>query len=329
MRASGTRWAFTHRPQTATERSHPHAFLPDLARCSRCPDRRRRRVDDLRVRSGRDRRSPRGRSPRGRSGPRSGSIRDRGEGGESAEEDEGSGVTLSAGLSSIYYWRGRNLFAEKEINDQNALFSIGASYAIGDFSISYWGGFQILGDNIGDNLDAGLGAEQDILFGWESEIAESLTLATTLALYFYPLAKEEAAGTAFPFYIEPQAVLTYSTAVDLKLGLFYYYGIQSAIESERYLYVNPGVEKSIELGETLGLDLAGAFGLKIPTGDAAKDAYDATNTQDVLVSAALPWSFGEGMSLAPKLSFAWTNIDGADFADSYMTFGGVDFEWEL
>lgn len=244
-------------------------------------------------------------------------------------ESEGLGLTLTAGVSSIYNWRGRNLFAEEKLNDQNALFSIGASYAIGDFSISYWGGYQILGDNLGDNIDAGIGAEQDILFGWESEVAENVTLATTLALYFYPLAKEEAAGTAFPFYLEPSAVVTYSTAVDLKLGLFYYYGIQSAIESERYLYVNPGIEKSLELGETLGLDLAGAFGLKVPTGDAAKDAYDGNNTQDVVVSAALPWSFGEGMSLAPKLSFAWTNIDGADFADSYMTYGGLDFEWEL
>ncbi len=244
-------------------------------------------------------------------------------------ESEGLGLTLTAGVSSIYNWRGKNLFAEEKLNDQNALFSIGASYAIGDFSISYWGGYQILGDNLGDNIDAGLGAEQDILFGWESEVAENVTLATTLALYFYPLAKEEAAGTAFPFYLEPSAVVTYSTAVDLKLGLFYYYGIQSAIEGERYLYINPGIEKSLELGETLGLDLAGAFGLKVPTGDAAKDAYDANNTQDVVVSAALPWSFGEGMSLAPKLSFAWTNIDGADFADSYMTYGGLDFEWEL
>jgi hypothetical protein len=201
--------------------------------------------------------------------------------------------------------------------------------AIGDFSISYWGGYQILGDNLGDNIDAGIGAEQDILFGWESEVAENVTLATTLALYFYPLAKEEIAGTAFPFYLEPSAVVTYSTAVDLKLGLFYYYGIQSALEIDRYLYVNPGIEKSIELGETLGLDLAGAFGLKVPTGDAAKDAYDGNNSQDAVVSAALPWSFGEGMSLAPKLSFAWTNIKDADFADSYMTYGGLDFEWEL
>jgi hypothetical protein len=251
------------------------------------------------------------------------------EAGGEESESEGLGLTLTAGVSSIYNWRGKNLFAEEKLNDQNALFSIGASYAIGDFSISYWGGYQILGDNLGDNIDAGIGAEQDILFGWESEVAENVTLATTLALYFYPLAKEEIAGTAFPFYLEPSAVVTYSTAVDLKLGLFYYYGIQSALEIDRYLYVNPGIEKSIELGETLGLDLAGAFGLKVPTGDAAKDAYDGNNSQDAVVSAALPWSFGEGMSLAPKLSFAWTNIKDADFADSYMTYGGLDFEWEL
>jgi len=254
---------------------------------------------------------------------------------------EGLGLTLTAGVSSIYNWRGKNLFAEEKLNDQNAMFSIGASYAIGDFSISYWGGYQILGDNIGDVIDVGLGAEQDLLFGWETELAENLTLGTTLALYFYPLAKEEVAGTAFPFYLEPSAVVTYSTGVDLKLGLIYYYGVQSALEGDRYLYVNPGIAKSIELGETLGLDLAGAFGLKVPTGDAAKELYDTTNTQDVVVSAALPWSFGEGMSLAPKFSFAWTNITyitligshecekGADFADSYMTYGGLDFTWEL
>jgi|GEM_PF-1218452 len=240
------------------------------------------------------------------------------------EAPEGLGLTLTTGVSSIYNWRGRNLFADNgKQNDQNALFSVGASYAFGDFSLSYWGGYQILGDNIGANIDDAVGAEQDLLLGWETELAEDLTLGTTLALYFYPLAKETTT------YLEPSATITYSTDVDLRLGLFYYYGVQDAIEYDRYLYVNPAVDKSVELSEALSLDLTGAFGLKVPTGDAAKAAYDKTNTMDALVSAALSYSVADGMTLAPKVNFAWTNIDGADFADSYMTYGGLDFEWAL
>ena len=243
---------------------------------------------------------------------------------EEADEDEGLGLTLTTGVSSIYNWRGRNLFADNgKQNDQNALFSVGASYAFGDFSLSYWGGYQVLGDNIGDNIDFAVGAEQDLLLGWETELAEDLTLGTTLALYFYPLAKETTT------YLEPSATVTYSTDVDLRLGLFYYYGVQETIEYDRYLYVNPAVDKSIELGEALSLDLTGAFGLKVPTGDAAKAAYDKTNTMDALVSAALSYSINDGMTVAPKVNFGWTNIDGADFADTVMTYGGVDFEWSL
>jgi hypothetical protein len=50
---------------------------------------------------------------------------------------------------------------------------------------------------------------------------------------------------------------------------------------------------------------------------------------DALVSAALSYSINDAMTVAPKVNFAWTNIDGADFADSYMTYGGLDFEWAL
>ena len=247
-------------------------------------------------------------------------------GAEEADEDEGLGLTLTTGVSSIYNWRGRNLFADNEKqNDQNALFSVGASYAFGDFSLSYWGGYQVLGDNIGDNIDFAVGAEQDLLLGWETELAEDLTLGTTLALYFYPLAKETTT------YLEPSATVTYSTDVDLRLGLFYYYGVQDNIEAERYLYVNPAVDKSVALSEALSLDLTGAFGLKVPTGEAAKndDAYGKDNTMDALVSAALSYSINDGMTVAPKVNFGWTNIDGADFADTVMTYGGVDFEWSL
>jgi hypothetical protein len=245
-------------------------------------------------------------------------------GAEEADEDEGLGLTLTTGVSSIYNWRGRNLFADNvKQNDQNALFSVGASYAFGDFSLSYWGGYQILGDNIGDNIDFAVGAEQDLLLGWETELAEDLTLGTTLALYFYPLAKETTT------YLEPSATVTYSTDVDLRLGLFYYYGIQDAIEYDRYLYVNPAVDKSVELSEALSLDLTGALGFKIPTGEAAELVYDKTNTMDALVSAALSYSINDGMTVAPKVNFAWTNIDRADFADTVMTYGGVDFEWSL
>jgi hypothetical protein len=239
------------------------------------------------------------------------------------EAPEGLGLTLTTGVSSIYNWRGKNLFAEKELNDQNALFSVGASYAFGDFSLSYWGGYQILGDNIGTNIDDAVGAEQDLVFGWEQALADDLTLGAGLALYFYPLA------TDTTVYLEPSATVTYSTDVDLRLGLFYYYGIQDAIEYDRYLYVNPAVDKSVELSEALSLDLTGALGLKVPTGDAAKAAYDKTNTMDALVSAALSYSINDGMTVAPKVNFGWTNIDRADFADTVMTYGGVDFEWSL
>jgi hypothetical protein len=190
-------------------------------------------------------------------------------------------------------------------------------------SLSYWGGYQILGDNIGTNIDDAVGAEQDLVFGWEQALADDLTLGAGLALYFYPLA------TDTTVYLEPSATVTYSTDVDLRLGLFYYYGIQDAIEYDRYLYVNPAVDKSVELSEALSLDLTGALGFKIPTGEAAELVYDKTNTMDALVSAALSYSINDAMTVAPKVNFAWTNIDRADFADTVMTYGGVDFEWSL
>ena len=107
----------------------------------------------------------------------------------------------------------------------------------------------MLGGNISDNIDAGLGAEQDLVFGWESEIAPSVTLAGALAFYGYPLADKKVAGATLPLYVEPLVAVSNATAVNLKLAVSYFHGIQKVLESQRYVYVNPTVSHGLTLSE--------------------------------------------------------------------------------
>ncbi len=117
---------------------------------------------------------------------------------EEAEEEDSLGLEIEAAFSSIYYFRGDNLFKKDKLMDQNGLASLSVTYALGPFSIVYWGGFQTNGDNISENIDVGLGAEQDLAVSYSHELPADLAVEVGVLSYMYPFADEEAAGTAFP-----------------------------------------------------------------------------------------------------------------------------------
>lgn len=70
------------------------------------------------------------------------------EGGGESGEDEGLGLGFDAGFSSLYYFRGANLFAPEKAAKQNGMAIVAARYSMGGLTMGWWSGWQVLGDNI-------------------------------------------------------------------------------------------------------------------------------------------------------------------------------------
>lgn len=221
-------------------------------------------------------------------------------------EEDGIGLNLDLGFATAYIFRGYNVFQQSSQLDQNMLLAPGITWSISDTGlwIGYWGAFQVSGDNVGDNIDAGVGAEQDLLAGYDLEVGEAVTFSVGLAYYFYPFVDEDAAGCKTPSYLEPSLGISLATVVDIGLTVSYFAGVQDAVSDYRYLYLNPTLGKSFELHEMVGLDLALGYGYKFYHPDSSVDE----NFHDVLFTIGLPIYLPRGFYVTPSFGMAWTDI---------------------
>lgn len=228
-----------------------------------------------------------------------------GEGEAGAEEDDGLGVSVGLGYSSMYYWRGRNLLAAEDDSHmtQAGMINPALSYTVGEFTLAYWAAFQTNGSAKDYNTDNALNHEHDLVFTVEHAVTEEFTVTPQMAFYYYPAADSEQVGARAPMYFEPSLALTYASVVDVKLFTAWYAGLQNALKDERYVYVNPSVAKSIEVNELLGVDLSLGYGLKLYTSDYEPDE----NRHDINFTAGLPLSFVDGLTVTPAFSVAWSD----------------------
>jgi hypothetical protein len=240
------------------------------------------------------------------------------------EEENSLGLSVEAAYSSLYYFRGDNLFKKDKLMDQNGLASLSASYAIGPFSVTYWGGLQTNGDNIGENIDVGLGAEQDLAVSFTQELPADLSVEVGILSYMYPFADEEAAGTSFPVYLDPFLAVAWSGIVDARMCTWWYLGVQDVLKDYRYIYLNPSVGKAFDITPALAIGVEVAGGYKIYTSDAEFE----DNLWDVLLKVGVTWTFLEDFYLNPSISAGWTNLSEQGFGDEYMVFGGLAVGWE-
>lgn len=244
----------------------------------------------------------------------------------SAEEEGELGLALDLGVASAYVWRGWNVFQDEGQMDPNMLLAPGVTWTLGDSGLylGYWGAYQVSGPNRAAMVDAGLGAEQDLLVGYGMDLSKTLSCTLGLTGYVYPLADEALAGTKTPTYLEPAVAVSWDGPVTASLNLAYFHGMGTPLEGLRNVYVRPGIAWSHPMGEKAGLDLAGGVGYKLFT-----QADVTTNTLDLLVTAAIPITLGGSFYMKPSLNVAWTNIDGEAFVDGLAPWAGLNVGTEL
>ncbi len=245
---------------------------------------------------------------------------------DNEDGDEGIGLNFDVEVSSAYVWRGSNLWGP-EHDSQNLSVFPGFEVTTGGLRVGYWSAYQLTGETKGDNVDEGMGAEQDLYAGYDLELTDELTLTLLATYYVYPLADEAAAGTKTPMYVEPALSLEYVTVVDLGLSLSYFRGLQEATDLGSHVYASPSVGKSLELTSDLSLELSASFGYKVWTnGD-----WDtgSGNNWDVLGSAGVYCGIDD-LYFLPALHLAFTDAgDGAGSSEGLSYWGGVNVGYDV
>ncbi|MCB9558521.1 MAG: hypothetical protein H6707_20560 [Deltaproteobacteria bacterium] len=236
------------------------------------------------------------------------------------------GLEVGFELSSLYNFRGVNVFRHQHQNEQKALFAPSLAYHLGSsgVSVGYWGAFQYTGHNQGELVSAGVGHKQELYLRYERAIGEHGRWSAGLIYYFYPFADAAVAGTRLPSYLEPALGLGYRGAVDLGVVASYYAGLQSAL-ADRYLYIRPTIAKTVSLNRWAGVSLGAGLGVKV-FNDPQKMS---DNVFDFNLDCGLPLSFGRAFSITPALHLAWSHFDALAAGEEYMVWASVNFSAAL
>lgn len=251
--------------------------------------------------------------------------------GDDGEEGGGIGLSLGAGFSSMYMFRGKNLFADEDagMNDQNGMVNFSAEYALGNFAVGYWNVHQVIGHNISQKMDEYTGSEHDLYVTYSDDLAGDLSWSAGLGLYVYPLANK--VSDQIPYYLEPSAGLTWSGPVEVGLGVSYYRGMPEDMQSESYIYLHPVVTRGFELTDVLGLEVSAGFGYKIFDEEQARVEGQTTddNAYDAVVTVGVPWSVMDNLTVTASANAGWSNFYGMDMTDELMEWGALNVSWDI
>ncbi len=232
------------------------------------------------------------------------------------------GVSVDAQFSSVYLFRGLNVFGDKQ-GDQHGVFSPTLSYAIADtgLTLGYWGAFQLNGDNRGAKTDVGAGLEQDFILGYSRSFLDNkLTLKAALTAYVFPFADEELAGAGVPLYLEPSVTPVYTSLADFSLQVAYFHAVQDGLSDYRYLYVRPYVSKSFKLSRKVTETVGAGYGYKV-FGDRDKMTE---NVQDLALDLETTIAITPTFYVKPALRAGWTNLTGQSFGDELVVLVSVN-----
>jgi hypothetical protein len=239
-----------------------------------------------------------------------------------AQPSKKIGVNVDLEVSSVYVFRGLNVFKNKAQTDQTGALFPSLTYTVPGvgFHIGYWGAYQMAGPSKGALVAAGSGNEQDVVVGVTRDLGHGVTLDGSLTWYLYPFAKKSVAGTTMPTYLEPSVTVTWSGPIDLELKVLYFAGVQQAVKDWRYLYLRPRIGKTFTFNKWVGLATSLAFGYKV-FNDRAKMT---DNVYDIRFDWALPINVTDQFYVTPAVHVAWTNLKGVDSGDEFVVFGGMN-----
>ena len=107
------------------------------------------------------------------------------------------GVNINLSFATLYMFRGYNLFQGGSNRDPHLALTPSGTWTVFDtgLSITLYGAYQLNG-NVQENIDVGLGAEQDVIISYTRALPADLTLTASFIWYLYPFADADQAGAS-------------------------------------------------------------------------------------------------------------------------------------
>lgn len=238
---------------------------------------------------------------------------------------------LSIDLLSAYVFRGYNVFQSESQGEQKWVERPRIIWTVPrtGLSIGYAAANQISGDNLVSNVAAGLGAEQDIFASYAFARRETFGVEAEVAVVGYPGADPRVSGTTAPYFFSLSVEPRYRHRLFLYMG--YIAGFRKGPLEGSQGYISPRIEKRIDWGESVELELQFGAGMKILQSDLS---VVRDNMFDVLGTATIYYALNDVFYLGLKVGWAWTNFTASKdpitgemvtprFADQYVPFWGV------
>ncbi|MBN2342021.1 MAG: hypothetical protein JXX29_07970 [Deltaproteobacteria bacterium] len=242
----------------------------------------------------------------------------------SPSADHENGVRVSSFVSSIYNFRGMNVFKETSQSDQNAVYSPAVTWTVlhPGLWFKYASFFQINGDNRAYLVDSGVGAEQDLATGFDYTFFNKLTLSASFTYYCYPFSRSRITGVHWPSYLEPAVGIGYRTHSGIRFGLniSYFAPVQGRLRDNRYMYSHFEFGKAYQFHPKVAVDFDLGMGYKL--------FADPSILQDTIFDfefgLSVPYTIVKEMKLVPAVHTAWTYLVSTSFGDQYMIYFSVD-----
>jgi hypothetical protein len=233
-------------------------------------------------------------------------------------------LTLDLGVGSAYVWRGINLWGPQS-DSQNLSLYPSITFARGAFTAFYWGGYQLTGRTKGSNLDAAVGAEQDLGVTYAFPLTEKVSLSLWGTALLWPLADEKVVHTSLPTSFEPGLTVIYASAVTTSFAVSYFRGLTDVTDTYSHVYLAPTVAKDLSLTPQLALNLSVGGGYKFWTNAETRDA-GPINHWDVGAHVGATYNV-ERFYFKPAVHLSKSDID--DDANGLAYWAGINVGYSV
>jgi hypothetical protein len=210
---------------------------------------------------------------------------------------------VSLAFASAYVFRGINVFQAERQGEEKWVTKPRVVWtdSTDRWSVGYSATYQVTGDNLWENVDAGLGGDQILFADYEFRPAPRLTVTPELGVYVYPWAR------TVPLIVEPSTELWYRGPVEVGAYVSYFYAARPGPLSEDYVYISSRVEKTLPITKQLELDFYLSAGLKLFRQQSGLGTSN-DNFVDVLVVETAHYDLTSTFYVELKWAMAWTNL---------------------
>jgi hypothetical protein len=221
--------------------------------------------------------------------------------GDAAEHARPS-AELDANLeyASNYVFRGLNLFRKEDQAEHEGVLLPHLTWSApgGDFALGYSAAYQVTGDNIQENVHAGVGRTQIMFLDYSFRPTSDWQFTPEVAMIAYPWARPA------QWFLEVSGELRAQLFFDVALSVGYLFAVRPRPSPTDQVYLSLRASKSVALSKDLTFDFGVGAGVKLLRPHEASD----DNKFDILLSEGFSYSLSDALYIGIRFAFAWTNL---------------------